>query len=179
MELLERFARGELEALETLFRQFQRQVHGWIVRMVRDPAVAEELTVETFWRAHRARACFDPARAEDPWRGFGGWLRRIATNLALDHLRRARPETPLSDEVGLAAAPSEPVLDRERRDAIRQAFALLPASLRAVATLALVEEESHADIADAMGISVGAVKHRVFRAVQLLRQRLERLGVKP
>jgi len=57
MELLERFAHGELEAFETLFRQFQRQVHGWIVRLVRDTAVAEDLTVETFWRAYRAHAC--------------------------------------------------------------------------------------------------------------------------
>jgi RNA polymerase sigma-70 factor (ECF subfamily) len=121
MELLERFARGELEAFETLFRQFQRQVHGWIVRLVRDPAVAEDLTVETFWRAYRARACFDPARGGDPMRSFGGWVRRIATNLALDHLRESRPEVELPAESRLAAAPTEPVLDRERRSRARSA----------------------------------------------------------
>jgi DNA-directed RNA polymerase specialized sigma24 family protein len=72
MELLERFAHGELEAFETLFRQFQPQVHGWIVRPVRDQGVAEDLTVETFWHVYRARACFDPARGGDPIRSFAG-----------------------------------------------------------------------------------------------------------
>ena len=48
MDLLERFAQGELEAFETVFRQFQGEVFGWIVRIVRDPGIAEDLTVETF-----------------------------------------------------------------------------------------------------------------------------------
>ena len=48
MELLERFAAGDLEAFETLFRQHQREVYSWIVRIVRDTGIAEDLTVETF-----------------------------------------------------------------------------------------------------------------------------------
>ena len=55
MELLERLAQGELEAFETLFRQFQGQVYGWILRIVRDTGAAEDLTVETFWRIYRER----------------------------------------------------------------------------------------------------------------------------
>ena len=76
MELLERFARGDLEAFEILFRQFQKEAYGWIIRIVRDPRAAEELTVETFWRIYRAHARFDPTRS------FGAWARRVATNLA-------------------------------------------------------------------------------------------------
>ena len=48
MDLLERFAQGELEAFETVFRQFQGEVFSWIVRIVRDPGIAEDLTVERF-----------------------------------------------------------------------------------------------------------------------------------
>src|ERR1035441_486316 len=99
MELLEQhskvvdqFASGELEAFEILFRQFQGQVYGWIVRIVRNPAAAEDLTVETFWRIHRARSRFDPRR------GFGPWARRIATNLAVDHLSTQRSSTTLADD---------------------------------------------------------------------------------
>ena len=55
MELLERFAQGEVEAFETLVRQFQGEVFGWIIRIVRDPGIAEDLTVETFWRIARSR----------------------------------------------------------------------------------------------------------------------------
>jgi len=90
MELLERFALGDLEAFETLFRQFQGQVHRWVVRIVRDPGAAEDLTIETFWRVYRARARFDPAR------DFGAWARRIACNVALDHLKRVPREVGLS-----------------------------------------------------------------------------------
>src|SRR5215831_17890613 len=55
MELPERFSRGELEAFETLFRQFQTTVYVWVLRIVPDRSAAEDLTVETFWRVYRAR----------------------------------------------------------------------------------------------------------------------------
>ncbi len=106
MELLERFAQGELDAFETLFRQFQGVVYGWIVRIVRDSGVAEDLTVETFWRIYRARARFDPAG------NFGAWSRRIATNIALDYLKTARREVELPEDVAQEAQPDPAV----RRD---------------------------------------------------------------
>ena len=70
-ELLEQFAHGDLAAFETLFRQFQTEVYRWIVRLVRDPGVAEDLTIEAFWRIYRAHARFDPQRS------FGAWARRV------------------------------------------------------------------------------------------------------
>jgi RNA polymerase sigma-70 factor (ECF subfamily) len=76
-EVLRQFCHGDLDAFETLFHQHQTEVYGWIVRIVRDPAIAEDLTIETFWRIYRAHARFDPERC------FGAWARRIATNAAL------------------------------------------------------------------------------------------------
>src|SRR5712692_1866855 len=172
MELLKRFAEGDLEAFETLFRQFQGAVYGWIVRIVRNSATAEDLTVETFWRVYRARARFDPAG------NAGGWIRRIATNVALDHLKTVRSEVALPDDVS-SGPPSDPAVDGEVRDCIERAFRQLPAKLRVVAILALVEEESNERIAAALGISIGAVKSRAFRAVRLLRKKLRRQGVEP
>src|ERR1700675_4269595 len=92
-DVLRQFCHGDLDAFEALFRHHQGEVHGWIVRIVRDPAAAEDLTVETFWRIYRARARFDRAR------GFGPWARRVAPNAALDHLKAARLETYLSDDL--------------------------------------------------------------------------------
>src|SRR5437899_12194997 len=63
MDTLERFATGDLEAFEALFRQRQSEVYRWIVRLVRNPAVAEELTVDTFWRIYCHRRRFDPPAA--------------------------------------------------------------------------------------------------------------------
>ena len=172
MELLERFAQGEVEAFETLFRQFQGQVYGWILRIVRDTGAAEDLTVETFWRIYRARARFNPAG------NFGAWTRRIATNVALDHLKSVRREVELPDEVS-QGVPPDPAVRRELRDGIASAFRQLPARFQMVATLALIEEEPYEDIAGALGISISAVKLRVFRAVRLLRKKLKRLGIEP
>lgn len=106
-ELLERFAAGDISAFELLFRKFQSDVYRWIVRLVRDGAAAEELTIETFWRIYKARGRFDP-------RGnFRAWARRIASNVAIDHLKRKRPEITLLVEVG--RQPADPVLSRETR----------------------------------------------------------------
>jgi RNA polymerase sigma factor (sigma-70 family) len=170
MDLLERFAAGDLEAFEVLFRQHQQHVYAWIVRIVRDSGTAEDLTVETFWRIYRSRARFDPKGC------FGAWAYRIATNAALDHLRKSRRETELPDSLPADPRP-DPAVQRETRDRIRKAFAKLPARYRLVATLALIEDEPHNRIADAAGISVSLVKVRLFRAVRMLRKQLSSLGV--
>ena len=168
MELLERFAAGDLDAFETLFREHQKQVYAWVVRIVRDSGVAEDLTVETFWRIYKARARFDPAG------NFHAWARRIATNAALDHLKRARRETELPEDLA-GPAVADPAVRRETRERIKLAFFQLPAKYRLVATLALIEEEPYNNIAEAMGISTALVKIRVFRAVRILRKKLSSL----
>lgn len=109
MELLERFAAGDLDAFETLFRQHQKAVYSWIVRIVRDSGVAEDLTVETFWRIYRSRSRFDLAGS------FPAWARRIATNAALDHLRSSRRETSLPDDIPCPAQPDPAIQSESRR----------------------------------------------------------------
>lgn len=167
-ELLQRFASGDLDAFESLFRQFQGEVYRWIVRMVREHGAAEDLTIETFWRIHRAHARFDPERS------FAAWARRIATNTALDYLKVARREVELPEDLPdlQSSDLGDPGVRRDVRERVSKAFGELPAKLRVAATLALIEEEPYQEIADALGISVGAVKLRVFRAVRLLRKQL-------
>jgi len=172
MDLLQQFALGEIEAFETLARQVQGDIYAWTVRIVRDPGIAEDLTVETLWRIYRARHQF---RADG---NFGAWARRIATNLAIDHLRHNRPEESLLAEPAAGPQPDR-VIEREKREKIQQAFRHLPAKLQVAATLALVEERPYDEIADAIGTSVGAVKLRVFRAVRILRKRLSQAGITP
>ena len=171
MELLKRFRQGDPEAFEALFRQYQAEVYGWIVRIVRDPSAAEDLTVETFWRVHRARCRFDPGAS------FGAWARRIATNLAIDHVRQTRREVALPDDLAQPPA-ADPLAAGETRRQIVDAFRRLPLKLRVAATLSLIEERSTKEIAEALGTSEGAVRVRVFRAVRLLRQQLKRVGAK-
>jgi len=174
--VLDQFRLGDLSAFESLFREHQRSVYGWILRIVRDPSAAEDLTVETFWRIHRAHARFEPARPFQPW------ARRIATRAALDWLRARRPESDLSAE-DIASFPASPVADpgiaAEIRLKTAQAFARLPPRLRAAAVLTVIEEQPHKEVAAALGITVAAVKLRVFRALRLLRKDMEAQGITP
>ena len=170
--MLSRFKSGDIDAFETLFRQYQHEVYGWIVRIVRNTAVAEDLTLETFWRIYQHRSRFDPDRP------FGPWARRIATRLALDHLKsNDRLATELIEEPAATAA--DPVERRELRRQIRQAFDSLPARLKIAAILALIEERPYAEIADALDLSLSAVKMRVSRAVEALRKKLTNMGIQP
>ena len=162
----------DLEAFESLFREYQGDVYGWILRIVRDPGAAEELTLETFWRIWKARARFDPSR------GFAPWARRIASNLALGYLRHRPVDAQLLFEPAAPPAP-DPAVRRETSEKVARAFRELPPKLQIAATLALIEEQKYEDIAAGLGISVGGVKSRVFRAVRVLRRKLERMGIEP
>ena len=116
-------------------------------------------------------------------------MRRIATHTAIDQLNAARRRNWTSlDLVGRPAnvglvPPSGQAMrggpaNQELADEIRRAFASLPPKLRVVATLALIEECPQAEIADALGVPVGTVKSRLFRATRHLRNELARLGVR-
>lgn len=170
-DLLKRFAAGDPDAFEALFREFQGRVYGWIVRLVRDVGVAEDLTVETFWRIHRARARFDVTRS------FAAWARRIGTNVALDHLKKARREIPLPDN--LPVTPPDPAVRQQLRERTEAALRQLPPKYQAVVVLALVEECPHGEIAEALGLPSGTVKTRVFRGLRLLRKALQKAGIEP
>ena len=169
-EVLVRFVQGDREAFEALFRQFEREVYRWALRIVREPSAAEDVVVEAFWRAYRGRARFDPARS------FGAWIRRIATNVARDYLRatRAQPATTAATDQLPARGAAGPI-----NESVVRAFHALPPKLRLVATLALIEERPYAEIADALEIPLGTVKSRVFRATRALRKELNRLGIRP
>ena len=171
MDLPERFARGDLEAFELLFRQFQGDVYRWLVRLTRDPAAAEDLTVDVFWRIYRARSRFDASRS------FGAWARRIASNAAIDHLRKARRETAAHQVVPTAMTQSAAGRDLQVR--IERAFVRLPPKLRVVAELAFVGGLPQDEIAEALGISRTAVKFRAIRAKKFLANAFEKEGIVP
>jgi RNA polymerase sigma-70 factor, ECF subfamily len=174
--VLDRFRQGDVDAFETLFRMHQGSVFGWVLRIVRDRAAAEDVTIEAFWRIHRAHARFDSSR------GFEPWARRVATHAALDWLRRQKPESKLAPEIWMnVAAPStgDAAVGDEIHRRTAEAFARLPPKLRLAAVLAVVEDRPHKEVAEALGITVGAVKLRVFRALRLLKRDLKEQGITP
>jgi RNA polymerase sigma-70 factor (ECF subfamily) len=86
-ELVERVVDGDGDAFRQLVERYQRPVYGLLLRMVRTPALAEDLAQETLIKAYRAIATFDRSRR------FSSWLFKIAHNTAIDHLRKKSPPT--------------------------------------------------------------------------------------
>jgi RNA polymerase sigma-70 factor (ECF subfamily) len=170
-ELLKRFVQGDQVAFESLFRQFEPEVYRWILRIVRNASSAEDILIETFWRAYRGRASFDSSRS------FGAWMRRIATNSACDHLRVMRPHANWITATDGIEGPKN--ADRVLGESIALAFRRLSPKLQVVATLALIEGRSHAEVAEALDLPVGTVKSRLSRGVHALRKELARLGIRP
>jgi RNA polymerase sigma-70 factor (ECF subfamily) len=174
--ILNRFQHGDLDAFEELFRLHHYEVYGWSLRLVRDPSVADEVTIECFWRIHRAHARFDPRK------DFAPWARRIATNVAMDWMRAQRTERGL--RLALPAdvpAPTlaEPCVSAEIRNAFEAALKSLPPKLRVAAVLTLVEELPQKEAAEELGITLTALKVRVHRAVKRLRVELTKRGIEP
>jgi RNA polymerase sigma-70 factor (ECF subfamily) len=161
--LLARALEGDDDAFEEIVRRYQRRVYGVARRICRRHDVADDVTQEAFVKAFAALDRFDPTRP------FGPWVVRIATNVALNHLRSPRSrEDPLPDESGELRAPErsalEDVLQGEAVRAHEQALDELPVEQRAVFVLRSEEELSYKEIAAALGVSMGTVMSRLFRA---------------
>jgi RNA polymerase sigma-70 factor (ECF subfamily) len=168
-ELQMRFVQGDLDAFESLYREYHGEVYQWAMRIVRDVGIAEDVLVDAFWRAYRGRAQFDASRS------FGAWMRRITTNVALDHLRAMRSRAGLVTIHDQIAAPETKA--HGLSESVIRVFRKLSPKLQIVATLALIEKLPYAEIADALNLPLGTVKSRSFRAIRALRKELAQLGI--
>jgi RNA polymerase sigma-70 factor (ECF subfamily) len=169
-ELLAGAQGGNLFAFEEVVRRYQRRVYATALRIVRRHDLADDVTQETFLRAHRALASYDRTRP------FGPWVCRIAANLAINHVRSPEAREEELAEEALAGRPApaadgplQAVLETEARAVLEDAVGRLPAEQRAVFVLRAFDDQSYAEIADALGISVGTVMSRLSRAREKLR----------
>lgn len=181
LELMLRVRSGDVESFEVLLHRYRLPLVSFFVRMVRDPALAEDLAQEVFLRVYQARQRYQPEAR------FTTWLYRIATNLALNAIRDRKsgdapaPEDdddgpPRASRIADARMTAEEQLmlsDRERL--IRQAVESLPQKQRAAVILHKYQEVDYRQISSVLGLSESAVKSLLFRAYENLRVRLEPL----
>jgi RNA polymerase sigma-70 factor (ECF subfamily) len=133
--------------LAALYDAFGRAVYAMLLRMVRNPQTAEDLTQEAFLRAWMNRHRFDPARGRP-----AAWLMAVARNSAIDYLRAARPQT--MDVPPLPAESPDPC----DVYAVRRALARLAPEERRALELAYEEGLTQAEIARRIGRPLGTVK---------------------
>jgi len=166
-------SRAEADLAHALFERHHAEVYAYLRRMVGDGALAEDLAQETFLRAFASRTGL--ARVQNP----RAWLYRVATNLALNALKRRRRFAWLPWHAGAErqAAQPGPAEALGAHSAVEAALAALPPELRAPLLLYACEGMSVAEVAEALALSEGAVKMRLHRARRLFRQAYEREDV--
>jgi len=170
-ELLAWAGAGDRAAFELLMARHGERALRLALRVVGDPAEAEDVAQEAFLRAWRAAARFDPDRAR-----ASTWLHRIVLNLAIDRTRRRRaapPSLDLAEGLPDPAAGPDAGLDAEaEREALDAALAELPPRQRAAVALAYEAGLSGAEAAAALSVSERALEGLLRRARLLLRERL-------
>lgn len=170
--------RGDPEALAALITRYQNRLYRFLLRMVREPATADDLFQQTWLRIAQRIHQYKPRHS------FEAWMFTLARNLAIDHLRRQRPES--LDEVSengvsraellSSSAPSalETLLTRERSDLMLAALDELPLRYREPLVLRFEEEMKLEEIAQVTGAPLSTVKTRVARGLELMRRSVER-----
>ena len=172
-ELVQTCLEGRTGAYDALVARHYRGIYNVIYRIVGNAEDASDLTQETFLRAYAKLGTFDPSKS------FLAWIRRIATNQGIDHLRRRRTSDVSLDgqmESGLqyadtdrTQAPAEAVEMAEDSQRVLAAVQQLPAKQRAVLVLRHVEGLKLEEIATTLGLPLGTVKTLLFRGRKAIR----------
>lgn len=171
-DLVHRVLNGDDLAFGELVRRYQKSVFNVCYRLMGQSQEAEDMTQETFLRAHERLRTYDSERP------FGPWIRRVGANLCLNNIKRQRLITlPLDEELEGPTAkveerPEPARLQKERSELIRDAMLELPAPYRVVIELRHFFDLSYKEIADAVGLPLSDVKSHLFRARKLLAERL-------
>jgi RNA polymerase sigma-70 factor, ECF subfamily len=170
---------GDVRAFEALVVKYQRRIARHVARFVRSADDVEDVVQEVFVRVYRGLASF---RGDSL---FYSWLYRIASNAAMNHLRRAPKEELLGDDapeeragefspgVSDAAQPERTLMAEQIADAVQRALGKLQPQLAEALMLFEVEKKTYAEIAEMLQIPIGTVRTRIFRAREFIARRLD------
>lgn len=167
-----RLKRGEPGAVEAVLSRYQNRLFRYLLRLVGEPALAEDLFQQTWLNVLTRIRRYDSSRPFEPW------LFTVARNLAIDHLRKTAPQS-LDEErakepLARQASAYDHVLARERRKALADQLACLPLIYREALSLRFEEEMAFEGMAEVLGCPLSTAKSRVRRGLELLRLRMER-----
>jgi RNA polymerase sigma factor (sigma-70 family) len=176
---------GDLDKLGLLFERYKRPLYGFFYGLNREPELSEDLVQNTFLRIMKYRHLF---RGESAGRTDGGdfraWMFHIARNVNYDHHRKNKVKASEDLEhwqhrIGHDENQSSEIQQREEQTMLLQALDRLPADKREILLLSKFEEKKYSEIGIVLGCSEGAVKVKVFRALQELKviyKQLERIN---
>jgi RNA polymerase sigma factor (sigma-70 family) len=167
--LLAGLAAGDPDDAAAFVRRFQRRVYGLAWTILRDADLADDAAQETFVRAWRHAAGYDPRRGR-----VAAWVLTIARNVAIDRSRTRRLAPADPDEIAsrLDVAGPDAMPDVGERDRVHRALAALPDEQRRALVLAVYAGRTAREIAEIDGVPLGTVKTRIRTAMSTLRENL-------
>lgn len=153
-----------VEGLEAIAHQFSRFVFKVAYGVLRNSHDAEDVVQEVFLRVHRSgvKDVID----------VKAWLATMAFRIAVDRLRRPRSDALETEPFSGSPSAEQIAIHRERVTQVQRLITALPAELRYPLVLSAMEELSSSQVGVILGISEAAVRGRIFRARQILRERL-------
>lgn len=175
--LLDLYIQGRREAFEELVLRHQTKLYNYILMMVRQPALAEDIFQETFVkviRSVREGKYYDDGK-------FFSWVTRIAHNLIIDHFRREKKmkmissdndDAPLTSVAVLAASTEEDMVKNQMLKEVRNLIEHLPFEQREVVIMRIYMDMSFKEIADQTGVSLNTALGRMRYALINLRKML-------
>ena len=175
-ELMGRVRARDANALRALYDRHSSMVYGLGLRILRDPAEAEDLAQDVFLHLWRRADLFDGARGV-----FLGWLVSLVRNRAIDRLRARRTNAQKTDAFEVerqadpaprANDPNETAYASELRIAVTKALATLPEAQRSALELAYYGGLSHSEIAEKLETPLGTIKARIRQGMLRMRDLL-------
>ncbi|MGA2738360.1 MAG: sigma-70 family RNA polymerase sigma factor [Bryobacteraceae bacterium] len=178
-DAIARMRRGDPDALTGMISRYQHRLYRYLLRLVREPAAADDLFQQTWLRVMEKIGRYDARR------NFESWLFAVAHNLAVDSWRGQRGESRLDDADRGDSEPAnerlrtgepdalERLLDFERGAMLAVCMQELPTIHREVLTLRFEEDMKLEDIAEVAGIPLSTVKSRLRRALEGLRTAMD------
>lgn len=181
--LVERVRDGDKQAFDLLVAKYQRRLMRLLSRIVHDPAEAEDVVQETFIKAYRALRHFRGDSA------FYTWLYRIGINTAKNFLATQGRRTPTSTDADTEQAegfydgehlrdintPESMLASKQIAQTVNAAMDALPVDLRTAIALREIEGLSYEEISDIMACPIGTVRSRIFRAREVIAEKLRPL----
>ncbi len=173
--LVQRAVAGDEKAYEKLVNKYRNALYYHLLKLVKDREILEDLIQEVFAKAFSNIGSYNNDYA------FSTWLYRIATNHAIDYLRKKKLKTlslnePIQMHEGEMAIDipdstyeaDKAVMKRQRKNILQVAINNLPEKYRAVIEMRHIEEKSYQEIAELLDLPLGTVKAHIFRARELL-----------
>lgn len=171
-ELFKSFQEGDQRAFETIFQRYRGRIFDYLIRLVRDQAIAEEIFQEVFLHLFRHASQFDSSRT------FRPWFFRVAHNRAMDFFRK-NPERgnleKLQEEFPQSTpSPEDLALSAESVRTLDRMLQLLSEEHRSVLLLRFKEDLTYEEVAEVFDCPVGTAKSRMHHAIKNLRELMEK-----